>query len=447
MESTSFFEIPEELKNFQFPESTLKPEKLIDDMLKEHELIYKNGNFYVYESGRWQESSLEQIMEQLHYRFKKNSLKTTSGAKKAGVDYLSVEANVKDTVSDKYIAFENGIYEIAKDTFYPSSEETKNLFITNILNTEYIEGAECPRWMQFVDEVFEGDEDAEDKTKLLQEFLGYCLTHNISIQKSLILYGSGANGKSISQQILQHILTERNYCAITLENISKESYLAQLVGKTVNIISEVDPKMKNPTQVIKRLTGGDKMTARLLYHNPISFQNKAKLLFALNELPFTNDHTNGFYRRLVILTFNNQFTGEKADPNLLEKLIAEKEGIVQWMLVGLKRLMKNGELTTPESSYKTLEAYKQIVNPVHLFINEVCSLEETAYCTYKELYENFINFCKDYRIKPLPRLEFKKKLRKIHPEIGFKPKNCEGKTIRCFIGIKYVGEEEIRMAA
>jgi hypothetical protein len=68
--------------------------------------------------------------------------------------------------------------------------------------------------------------------------------------------------------------------------------------------------------------------------NPFSFKPYARLLFSCNEIPRNyGDRSEGFYRRLIIIRFENPVPPEKRDPNLIEKLASERDGIFMWALV------------------------------------------------------------------------------------------------------------------
>ena len=66
------------------------------------------------------------------------------------------------------------------------------------------------------------------------------------------------------------------------------------------------------------------------------------LLFSCNNIPKNyGDRSEGFYRRLIIIRFDHAVPENKKDPDLLDKLRLEADGIFLFALEGLKRLIKN----------------------------------------------------------------------------------------------------------
>lgn len=85
------------------------------------------------------------------------------------------------------------------------------------------------------------------------------------------------------------------------------------------------------------------------------------MMFCLNELPKTNDTSNGFYRRFLIAPFNVQIPKNKINPNLAKDIIShELPGIMNWVLEGRKRLVKNGAFIDSPVMSKALEEYKMM---------------------------------------------------------------------------------------
>ncbi len=59
--------------------------------------------------------------------------------------------------------------------------------------TPYMPDASCPRWEQFLTEIFNGDTEL---IAFVQRFIGYCLTGDTREHVLAVLHGSGCNGKS-----------------------------------------------------------------------------------------------------------------------------------------------------------------------------------------------------------------------------------------------------------
>lgn len=94
--------------------------------------------------------------------------------------------------------------------------------------------AAAPRFEQFLDEVFEGDEDAETKKILVCELLGYSLLTSCEFEKFVILLGSGANGKSVLLHIIEQLVGTSQVSAVQPSQFDNRFQRAHLFGKLVN---------------------------------------------------------------------------------------------------------------------------------------------------------------------------------------------------------------------
>ena len=65
------------------------------------------------------------------------------------------------------------------------------------------------------------------------------------------------------------------------------------------------------------------------------------LAFSNGDLESLYDHSDGFYRRQLILSVKKKPVDREDDPFLADKLVAEAEGIFLWCLDGLRRLIAN----------------------------------------------------------------------------------------------------------
>ncbi|UCG88036.1 MAG: hypothetical protein JSW71_05685, partial [Gemmatimonadota bacterium] len=78
--------------------------------------------------------------------------------------------------------------------------------ITKLAPVRYLgDSARCPRWLEFLDEIFDSDAQL---IHFVQKAVGYSLTGDTREQCLFILYGTGANGKSTFLEVLRSMLGE-----------------------------------------------------------------------------------------------------------------------------------------------------------------------------------------------------------------------------------------------
>jgi putative DNA primase/helicase len=247
--------------------------------------------------------------------------------------------------------------------------------------------ANAPEFDKFLAELFHGDSDAHQKIKALQELSGYILLADYSLLKLMFyFYGPRANnGKSTFLEIIQAMLGSDMYTSIPLDQLHG-SMLSHLYGKHVNVVGDMNADTKVPDGIIKQLVGGkDLITADRKYLEPIQFINTARLIYAVNRLPFSQAKDKGYFTRVAVISFNNEFVTSpdknntrqfKADPKRVQKILNnELSGVLNWAIEGLKRFLNNGEMTIPDSSRKIVEQYQIENNSVMTFVDECCDLK------------------------------------------------------------------------
>ena len=250
---------------------------------------------------------------------------------------------------------------------------------------EYDPNAKCPRFEQFLEEIFAPDPDKAEKKAALLQFLGYSLTSNWELnwqfEKFIITIGRGSNGKSKIENLIDRLLGTENVCAVDPSQFDNKFQLAFMRGKLVNFVAEIKEGGDINDAALKRVTSGAKITVENKHRDPFTFRPYAKCWFGTNHLPHTRDITHAFFRRALILTFNVIFrTADDpdrkpddpiADRLLDEKLAAELPGILNLCLVSLSEILSNG-FTEPPSSVEIKTRWRTDCDQVALFIEECC---------------------------------------------------------------------------
>jgi putative DNA primase/helicase len=239
---------------------------------------------------------------------------------------------------------------------------------------------------------------------VVQEIMGYLMVPVTKAQKAFIFYGPGRTGKSTLIALIESLIGESNTCHVPLQKLEDRFDKASLFGKLLNTCADLPAKPLTDTAAFKILTGEDILHAERKFKEPFSFKNKARLLFSCNQLPVNAvDHTDGFYRRLLIVPFFHQVPEEKINTNLLDELKEELDGIAQWGLKGLERLASNNYVFTPNHvSQKLLDLFKLKNNTTQWFVKNFCIISAEAKTYSKDLYEYYVQVCKMNGMQPRP---------------------------------------------
>src|SRR5690625_490274 len=229
----------------------------------------------------------------------------------------------------------------------------------------YNPNADCPVFKEFLTDLFD-----DETIKFVQEWLGYTLSCSHKANAFLIGVGAGANGKSTLFDVLAQLVGIENVSSAPLSNFNSEFGLEPLIGKKLNLATESDVDAFK-TGKLKALTAGEDISINRKNKIEITTKLPTKLVFLMNELPLLSDDSYGFERRLLILPFDKTFTESEQDKDLPKKLSNELEGILNWSLEGLKRLIANNyTFTISESMKKAKELYLGVGDPVAMFVEE-----------------------------------------------------------------------------
>ncbi len=386
------------------------PVKAAIYIIRQYQLMRYQQDFYKYQDGIWELMPQEEVESLIHHEIKQYSDNhTISEVINAVKREALIKPNTVDKAQGKYwIAASNGLLDAETKALRDFTQEDYR-FIK--MNAKYNAAADCPVFKEFLRELFMYDTDAADKRKLVQEIFGYLLIPDYSlIKKMFYFYGPKANnGKSSLIEIIRSVMGPGYFDSVPMDKLNG-FLLKRLQGKHANVVGDQDAYTKVPDGILKQLIGGmDEITADVKYKDAITFTNYARLIFAVNKLPFSEAKDEGYFTRAVILTFNNQFLINpdrkdhrqmKADVEKIQYIKDnEKEGILNWMLEGLSRLLANKKLTIPTSSESAVKDYKTNNNSILLFVGDNCQLGPTFQVSQSELYTNYRGWCQDQGFK------------------------------------------------
>ncbi|WP_368901901.1 phage/plasmid primase, P4 family [Oceanobacillus oncorhynchi] len=383
----------------------LLPNVLVSTLLKQQSLLMCNSIVYRREIGdgifkKMDINEMEnEILDYLSPKYLTN--KDIEDTKKLLIKRIPKDNGLTspNRVNGK-INFQNGVYDI-KSAEFGSYEHYYNTAYQ--LDVEYDIEAQCPKFLDYIKTSL----TAED-IKTVQEMFGYLLTTEIKAHKAFLLYGPGNTGKSTLIELIEKIIGEEYVSNIPFQDLGAKFRTIQLHGKLLNSYGDLPQGNIKDTSTFKALVSGDRMYGDDKFEKGFNFQNTARLLFATNKLPSNLvDQSSGFYRRLILIPFQNVVSTEDIKRDLKDRLYEEREGIAQWALVGLKRLMQNNYVFTISSAAQNLmKEYKKANNSTLWFVDEYCELNIAESQTGKVLYDAYKKVCLDARISPVSQREF-----------------------------------------
>lgn len=276
-------------------------------------------------------------------------------------------------------------------------EHDKEKYFTKIASIEYTDKIDCPLWMDFLNQIFDGNQAL---IKYIQRAVGYSLSGSTEEQMMFILYGNGRNGKSVFLDIITEMLgnytTNIQPQTIMVKNLSNgaNSDIARLQGARLVTTTEPNDGMRFDEGLVKQITGGDKVTARFLYGDEFEYFPEFKLWMATNHKPIIRGTDDGIWRRMAVIPFTVQIPEHKVDKQLKYKLRREMTAILNWAVEGYQEWQRIG-LAEPQIIKNQRQEYRTEMDVVELFIEECCIRKSGERAKASDLYSVYSSWAKD----------------------------------------------------
>ena len=387
------------------------PGVLADHLAETQQVFYAAEQHYQYEGGVYREMSEMQAQKITRDSMIASETKMSQIVDAERQWRLLIQRSIHELNANPYIInLKNGLYNVLENTLTPHTPE---YYSTVQLNVSYNPDAQCPRFHQYLAEVID-----ESQIPLIQEMMGYFLVPVTRGQKCFVIVGEGGAGKSVLLLVLNDILLGReNVSNVSWQALNERFKTAELFGKLANIFADLPTKNIDDNGVFKALVGEDYLTVEKKNRNPFSFQSTARLLFSCNNIPRNyGDHSEGFYRRLIIIRFDHAVPESRKDPDLLDKLRLEADGIFVFALEGLKRLMKNHyRFSETQANRDELQQYREDSDSVLAFVKDCCVSDKHSDVGSTELFNAYQTYCEESGVKPFSHRKFVQQLMLVCP--------------------------------
>lgn len=339
------------------------------------------------------------------------------------------------------LACPDGFYQIRDDEIFlePLSPSHRQRVMINVTPQQQT----TPMFEVFMHETFKSDlpDEEEQQLALLQEIAGAIILGLMPRHQKAVLFFDpfGRAGKGTLERIITRLVPPSFTSAVSPFKWDSEYYLASLAGSRLNTVGELSDSKPIPAAPFKTVTGGDLLTGRHPTHRPFTFKNEAAHLFMSNHLIATNDHSEAFFTRWLIIEFPNSRlkTGAPIDPGLAERIIQhELPGIALWALEGAKRLMKNGKFSPSIAHDRLMEKWRRITNSLEEFIHEDCELGSEFKERRSKFYESYKSWCIENGRRPFSK---SKALERLAHNIGLGIHHTSLDGYEIFRGVKLKG--------
>ena len=390
----------------------------------QYSLCYNNQTIHIYNGAYWKKFSNERFQKFLG-----------AVAKKMGVDKYTADAYIfRDQLLKQFYAsaflpepeidkrqvlinLQNGTFEINNGNTKNRAFNPKD-FLTYQLPFSYDKDATAPIFQKYLDKVLPDPE----RQKVVAEYLGYVfIRHGSNVlkeERTLILYGSGANGKSVLFEVVRSLLGTENISSYSLESLTDANgyFRAMIDTKLLNYASEISSRM-DPDR-FKNLVSGEPIEARHPAGRAMQIEQYAKLMFNCNALPKAKgDLTNAFFRRFLIVPFDVTIPEAEQNKNLHTEIIeSELAGVFNWILAGLHRLLDQKRFSKCAASDQALNNYKIESDTISLWMAEdgyVKAENKKQFSEAKQLYYEYTIYCDQSGFKAMDKITFGNNLQQL----------------------------------
>jgi len=393
---------------------------LMDDLKKyDTDIKSQNGLYYIWTGKYWKSLEKDTLKRFIKQYIKKRGmiLHTNSNVVDGVFKNISISKGgivYKVNENTQLLNLNNGVLFISpKEIEFKTHNKKYNL--NYCLDFNYDPNSENTLWQNFLDDVLPN----RQTQRTFQQVIANLLIKGLKIEVLPFLYGTGGNGKSVVLEVLTGLFGRENVTTYSLTKITTDEKIRARIadGKIMNLSSENNMGNVN-AETVKTYSSGEPMDARLNYGNPFEIYDYAKFLGNINKLSvMDSERTMAIIRRIIIIPFMrnlNEDSTIKVDIDLHNKILHNKSGVLNWILIGITEVLKNRGIYKSDEVQKMLNRYTKDTNPVAMMIEENGYIIDTdnkspkiMYLSLKELYHDYIDYAHEIGVGKLNRNNFK----------------------------------------
>lgn len=360
--------------------------------------VYKNGCYRLYAPDMMKGVIKSYIAAYDETLVRMSIVNEVFGHLTTDLNYVSQDELNAD---ESLINFTNGLLRVTATelTLLPHSSEVLSTIQIPCRWTGHPEPT--PIFDQYITDFTSGDKAIE---QLLLEFMGVGLSNvkGWRMKKSLFMVGDGDTGKSQLKSLTELLLGKGNFIGIDLKEIEARFGTGAIYGTRLAGSSDMSFLSVDELKTFKKITGGDSLFAEFKGQQGFEYTYNGLLWFCMNRLPkFGGDDGQWVYDRVMVVECKNVIPKDKQDKTLLDKMYAEREGIVYKAVKALQTVIANSyRFSEPDSVSKARNTYMCENNTVIGFYHE-CMAERPQpgtvkdACTTGKVYDVYKAWCYD----------------------------------------------------
>jgi putative DNA primase/helicase len=396
-----------------------------------HFAIDASQILHVYENGVYKPNGDSSIQKLIPPLLQSWDIAWASSIPSEVIKYLiQTSPQLPEKPRSNTVNLQNGVLDLTTRKLLPHSPADLD-FIQ--LPIKYDPHATCPTWERCINDWFPADSQT-----LAWELIAWIIQPHVQIQKAIILFGSGSNGKSLFLNGLTTFLGLANVANKSLFDLETNRFSAAfLASKIVNICADLPAGKMTDTGIFKAIVGGDSITGEVKFKPAFNLHLFTKLIFSTNYLPRSTDTSDAFFRRWMVIPFDKVFADNPKQKKLLEASLyseAEMSGLLNKALQYTQHVADFG-LSESTSTAIAHSEYKEDADTISTWLNLNIIERSTTYLIKPQLYQAYE---RDYP-DGTSATAFAQRLQDIYPEVESSIKRIGAKTFRCWEGVTWKG--------
>jgi len=310
--------------------------------------------------------------------------------------------------------------------------------ITRVTRGAYDPNADRTTWEGFLASVLPDN----DERAYLQRVIGQCAYGRVREHLFPVLTGSGSNGKGTAYGAITNALGD--YATIINPELLMASErggggpeMMTLLGARLVVGSETEEGRQLDAATMKRLTGGDEMTARRLYQEPVRWIPTHQLIYVTNHLPRVKGNDPAVWRRIRVVPFDVVVAEADRDQTLPERLELSADTILTWAVEGWFDYEDGGGMNEPDSVRQATDNYQTESDAVKRFIQSECVTGPYAHTKTRDLFHAWTAWAAADGADPLKETPFAKEL----DRLGYVAKRTTAGMVRQGVGMRADDDE------
>lgn len=374
-----------------------KDQSLVDltrEVKKNVHIIFYGNTLYYYNNYYYTQLDAKQLIKlyRKYVDYELNNESSLHGYKDLYECFLT-DPQIECSESENgpiYAPLKNGVFELVEWKLHPHSPDQITF---TYINAKYDPDAKCPIFEGYLHQVTGGDPQLMERFWMV---IGYLLIYPARGKFFIFMKGVGNSGKSVLGSFIKHLYPKESISNIKLKQLTNQFGMASLATSVINFDMDMSSSKINEEAAsrLKQITGGDSMNIPRKYRDDALLERRIKFVFSSNHPLSIDGDDDAFLKRIVYLPFNYAIPDNQQDPDLGDKIWAERDAIVTKALYYARKLVQYNYIF-PEIPYVDSAKY----SPVKMFVQERCDISDMdAMTALDDLYNAYLHFCKEKNI-------------------------------------------------